>query len=86
MIRRNPTLIPMSDNDVQDIRDIANKDKHDLTEEQSLAIKMKRMADNPNFTSEDEKMLESMRKWTEREFAEKNVKPGALSAYSFTFY
>ncbi|KAJ3865717.1 hypothetical protein EV359DRAFT_9318, partial [Lentinula novae-zelandiae] len=66
MIRRNPTLIPMNDNDVQDIRDIVNKGKVDPEGNEVLAAKMKKLADNPNFTNEDQKMLDSMRMWKER--------------------
>ncbi|KIK67223.1 hypothetical protein GYMLUDRAFT_37301 [Collybiopsis luxurians FD-317 M1] len=79
MIRRNPTLIPMNDNDVQDIRDIVTREKVDPTGEQTLAMKMKRMADNPNLTAEDYQMLESMKKWKEREEIERNVKPAETS-------
>ncbi|KAJ3918053.1 hypothetical protein F5877DRAFT_4689, partial [Lentinula edodes] len=66
MIRRNPTLIPMNDNDVQDIRDIVNKGKVDPEGNEVLAAKMKKLADNPNFTNEDQKMLDSMKMWKER--------------------
>ncbi|KAJ3813812.1 hypothetical protein EV368DRAFT_45028 [Lentinula lateritia] len=78
MIRRNPTLIPMNDNDVQDIRDIVNKGKVDPEGNEVLAAKMKKLADNPNFTNEDQKMLDSMRMWKEREDHERTVLPGML--------
>lgn len=86
MIRRNPTLILMNDNDVQDIR--VNKEQVDPSGDQNLAMKMKRMADNPNLTSEDFQMLESMRLWKEREEHEIKVKPctrfhNSLSALIF---
>ncbi|KAE9411269.1 hypothetical protein BT96DRAFT_5913 [Gymnopus androsaceus JB14] len=83
MIRRNPTLIAMSDNDVQDIR--VNKEKSDPTGEQSLAMKMKRMADNPNLTSEDHQMLESMKLWKEREEHETKVKPSETPGSAMRF-
>jgi len=63
----------MNDGDVQDIRDIVSKDKVDPSGTQSLAMKMKRMADNPNITAEDLQMLESMKKWKDKEEHEKNA-------------
>lgn len=69
----------MNDNDVQDIRDIVNKGKVDPEGNEVLAAKMKKLADNPNFTNEDQKMLDSMRMWKEREDHERTVLPGMLS-------
>ncbi|KAF5393238.1 hypothetical protein D9757_000746 [Collybiopsis confluens] len=79
MIRRNPTLLPMNDNDVQSIRDIVDREKVDPTGEQKLAAKMQRMADNPSLTAEDYQMLENMKKWKEREELERNMKPAETS-------
>lgn len=62
MIRREPTLIPMTDSDVQDVRDMVAKQKADLANHQALVAKMKRLADNPNMTSEDKEMYEQMKK------------------------
>jgi len=83
MIRRNPTLILMNDNDVQDIR--VNKEQIDPSGDQNLAMKMKRMADNPNLTSEDFQMLESMRLWKEREEHEIKVKPSETPGSTMRF-
>lgn len=49
MIRRNPTLIPMNDLDVQDIRDMVAKQKAD----QQLMQKMKRLVESPEILKED---------------------------------
>ncbi|KAJ7178367.1 hypothetical protein C8R43DRAFT_973112 [Mycena crocata] len=57
MIRRNPTLISMSDLDVQDVRDVIAKQKTDT----ALLQKMKRMADNPDMEKEDLEMLEQLK-------------------------
>ncbi|KAJ7045761.1 hypothetical protein C8F04DRAFT_1249143 [Mycena alexandri] len=57
MIRRTPTLISMSDLDVQDVRDALAKQKTDIV----LMNKMKRMADNPAMDAEDMEMLEQLK-------------------------
>lgn len=58
MIRREPTLILMTDLDVQDVRDVVAKQKAELANHQSLLSKMKRLADNPNLTKEDVEMFD----------------------------
>ncbi|KAJ6625452.1 hypothetical protein B0H10DRAFT_2211784 [Mycena sp. CBHHK59/15] len=57
MIRRNPTLISMSDLDVQDVRDAIAKQKADS----ALMLKMKRMAENPAIDKEDMEMLDQLK-------------------------
>jgi hypothetical protein len=47
MIRRNPTLIPMSDSDVQDVRDLVAKQKVDGERKQRAVARMKALADTP---------------------------------------
>jgi len=47
MIRRNPTLIPMSDLDVQDVRDLVARQKADTHTQHKAMAKMKRMAEKP---------------------------------------
>jgi len=61
MIRRNPTLIPMTDMDVQDVRDMVAKQKAGLQSHQQLMVKMKRLADNPSMSKEDMEMFEQMK-------------------------
>jgi hypothetical protein len=58
MIRREPTLIPMTDLDVQDVRDMVAKQKAELANHQSLLSKMKRLAESPNLTKEDVEMFD----------------------------
>jgi len=57
MIRRTPTLISMSDLDVQDVRDVLAKQKTDS----ALMLKMKRMAENPAMDNEDMEMLDQLK-------------------------
>ncbi|KAF7361677.1 hypothetical protein MVEN_00511200 [Mycena venus] len=57
MIRRTPTLINMSDLDVQDVRDVIAKQKTDS----ALMLKMKRMAENPAMDNEDMEMLDQLK-------------------------
>jgi hypothetical protein len=57
MIRRSPTLISMSDLDVQEVRDVIAKQKTDS----ALMLKMKRMAENPAMDNEDMEMLDQLK-------------------------
>jgi len=61
MIRRDPTLIPMTDLDVQDVRDVVTKQKAEMANHQALIAKMKRLADNPLMTGEDMEMYEQLK-------------------------
>ncbi|KAK7005740.1 hypothetical protein R3P38DRAFT_3039340 [Favolaschia claudopus] len=64
MIRRDPTLINMSDLDVQDVREVIAKQKTDS----ALMLKMKRMAENPGMDNEDLEMLEQLKaKYSDKE-------------------
>ncbi|KAJ7747314.1 hypothetical protein B0H16DRAFT_1726085 [Mycena metata] len=71
MIRRTPTLINMSDLDVQDVRDALAKQKTDI----ALMNKMKRMADNPAMDAEDMEMLDQLK----ARYGDRDTK-GALGA------
>ncbi|KJA20715.1 hypothetical protein HYPSUDRAFT_42779 [Hypholoma sublateritium FD-334 SS-4] len=57
MIRRTPTMIPMTDLDVQDVRDMVTKQKMEAQKTHSLMLKLKRMSENPNMTEEDKQMF-----------------------------
>jgi len=61
MIRRDPTLVPMTDLDVQDVRDVVTKQKAEMANHQALIAKMKRLADNPLMTGEDMEMYEQLK-------------------------
>ncbi|ESK96570.1 hypothetical protein Moror_6790 [Moniliophthora roreri MCA 2997] len=61
MIRRTPTIIPMTDNDVQDVRDMVAQQKAEIAHEKEMAEKMKKLADVPDMQSEDFSMLEEMK-------------------------
>lgn len=62
MIRRNPTLIPMSDLEVQDIRDAYNKQKAEREKQDELLQKIKMFSQNPELLKEDPQMLEYLNK------------------------
>ena len=57
MIRHTPTMIPMTDLDVQDVRDMVTKQKMETQKTHSLMLKLKRMSENPNMTEEDKQMF-----------------------------
>ena len=47
MIRRNPTIIEMNDVDVQDVRDLVDKQRTEAQARQALIQRMKRAAQGP---------------------------------------
>ncbi|KAF5380494.1 hypothetical protein D9615_004571 [Tricholomella constricta] len=61
MIRRTPTLIPMGDFDVQDVRDLLAKQKAEAAQQQQLMTKIKRIAQNPNMEKEDWEVMEQLK-------------------------
>jgi len=63
MIRRNPTLIPMSDSDVQDIRDIVARQKAEAYALQQAILRMKKIAEKP-LDEEDIQMLLQLKNTT----------------------
>jgi len=56
MIRRNPTLIPMSDSDVQDVRDMVAKQKAEDNALHNAILRMKKIQEKP-LDEEDVQML-----------------------------
>lgn len=62
MIRRDPTLIPMSDLEIQDIRDMYNKQKADREKHDELLRKIKLFSQNPELLKDDPQMLEYLNK------------------------
>ncbi|KAF8813806.1 hypothetical protein BYT27DRAFT_7083278 [Phlegmacium glaucopus] len=77
MIRRNPTLIPMSDLDVQDVRDMVAKQRSDLQSRQQLIAKMKRLAESPNMSKDDMAMFEQLKEAIAREKVKRlGLEPG----------
>ncbi|KDR75202.1 hypothetical protein GALMADRAFT_140734 [Galerina marginata CBS 339.88] len=51
----------MTDLDVQDVRDMVTKQKQDAHNHQQLMLKMKRLAENPGMTKEDQEMIDQMK-------------------------
>ncbi|KAF5351965.1 hypothetical protein D9756_007567 [Leucocoprinus leucothites] len=62
MIRRNPTLIPLSDLEIQDVRDAYNKQKTEREKQEELLRKIKMFSQNPELLKEDPQMLEYLNK------------------------
>lgn len=60
MIRRNPTLIPMTDLDVQDVRNLVAKQKADSQRHQLLMVKLKRLSENPALSEEEKDILKDL--------------------------
>lgn len=50
-------MIPMTDLDVQDVRDMVAKQKANAQKTHSLMLRLKRMSENPNMTEEDKQMF-----------------------------
>ncbi|KAJ7838701.1 hypothetical protein B0H13DRAFT_2367275 [Mycena leptocephala] len=79
MIRRSPTLISMSDLDVQEVRDVIAKQKTDS----ALMLKMKRMAENPAMDNEDMEMLDQLKaRYGDREKRDPAAAAGSSSTAS----
>lgn len=62
MIRRNPTLIPLSDLEIQDVRDMYNKQKMEREKQEELLRKVKMVSQNPELLKEDPQMLDNLTK------------------------
>lgn len=64
MIRRDPTLIPMTDNDVQDIRDFVGARKREQANNGAETSKTSTSMPVPGFTTQEEaqKKKEAMTK------------------------
>lgn len=63
MIRRNPTLIPMTDSDVQDIRDMVAKGKAEEQNKQNIIATLTRLTQTHGISRDDRNMqalLEAM--------------------------
>ena len=84
MIRRNPTLIPLGDFDVQDARDMLAKQKADAAQQQQFVLKMKRIAENPRMDREDFEVMEQLKVAAARQEKAKRLglQPGEYSLRS----
>ncbi|RDB25291.1 hypothetical protein Hypma_007724 [Hypsizygus marmoreus] len=83
MIRRTPTLIPMSDFDVQDVRDLLARQKAEHAQHQLLMAKIKRIAENPNMEKEDFEVMEQFKAAAARQEKARRLglQPGTLLSY-----
>ncbi|KIK27946.1 hypothetical protein PISMIDRAFT_146870 [Pisolithus microcarpus 441] len=66
MLRRPPTMIPMSDSDVQEIRDLVAEQKALHEQKQKTLLQMKKIAERP-FTTNDPQAVAFLRMMSERE-------------------
>ncbi|KIL65953.1 hypothetical protein M378DRAFT_41566, partial [Amanita muscaria Koide BX008] len=58
MIRRSPTLIQMSDSDVQDIRDMVAEQREELLRQQQELAEVKQATEHPDTVKMDTDLLE----------------------------
>lgn len=86
MIRRTPTLIPMGDFDVQDVRDKLAKQKAEAVQHQQLIAKIKRIAENPNMEKEDYEVMEHLKIVAARQEKARRLglQPGMFTDTQFT--
>ncbi|KAJ7594291.1 hypothetical protein C8J56DRAFT_926390 [Mycena floridula] len=61
MIRRTPTLIQMTDMDVQDVRDMVALQKAEAISRQNALLKIKQLAETPTIQDEDLAFMKTMR-------------------------
>ncbi|KAG7098756.1 hypothetical protein E1B28_000665 [Marasmius oreades] len=78
MIRRPPTLIPMTDNDVQDVRDMVAQQRAEVAYEKEMAEKLKKLADTPEVQPDDFAMLEQLKQVRDKQI-EKEKRLGLQS-------
>jgi hypothetical protein len=71
MIRRNPTLIPMNDSDVEDVRAMVAKQKAEAERKHRAMARMKEMAERPTEVA-DEPVLRQLKDIVQ----ERNVRLG----------
>jgi len=60
MIRRNPTLIPMSDGDVQDVRDMVAKELETLQNKKAIMQKVQSLAEGPGMSEEGDEAFRQL--------------------------
>ncbi|KAH7888511.1 hypothetical protein F5I97DRAFT_1803856 [Phlebopus sp. FC_14] len=91
MLRRPPTMIPMSDSDVQEIRELVAKQKKQYEHKQRTLLQMKKLSERP-YTEDDPQAMAFFRQVAEkmREREERNkrlgIPPGQSSSCTFSFH
>ncbi|PPQ99459.1 hypothetical protein CVT24_005266 [Panaeolus cyanescens] len=81
MIRRNPTLIPMTDLDVQDIREVVAKQK---AEQVNMQQQIRRFIENPPTTREEVELFEQLKIMYAQKEKERQRKYGFANGVSFS--
>ncbi|KAF9231456.1 hypothetical protein BU15DRAFT_56107 [Melanogaster broomeanus] len=90
MLRRPPTMIPMSDADVQDIRELVAHQKSQYDQKQKTLLHMKKIAERP-FAEDDPAAMAFLKQMSDRarEREERNkrlgITPGQSSSCMFFF-
>jgi hypothetical protein len=79
MIRRNPTLIPMNDSDVEDVRAMVAKQKVDAERKQRAMARMKEVAERP-IEAGDERMLRQLKDIVQERNARLGIQKGESSS------
>lgn len=87
MLRRPPTTIPLSDSDVQEIRDLVADQKALHEQKQKTLLQMKKIAERPFTTNDPQaaaflRMMSEREKTREREKEERNKRLGILPGQS----
>ncbi|KAL4080240.1 hypothetical protein V8B97DRAFT_2002703 [Scleroderma yunnanense] len=73
MLRRPPTMIPMNDSDVQEIRELVAQQKAQFEQKQRTLLQMKKIAERP-FTADDPQAVAFLRLMSERAKAREREK------------
>ena len=84
MIRRSPTMIPMTDADIQDVRDLVSKQKTLHETRQKVLLKMKKLTELPDPVAQETATASMFRQLTEkvREHDERHRRLGILPGKS----
>ena len=77
MIRRNPTMIPMTDSDVQDIRDMAPSQIQEDNRQAALLNKMSKLIQSSLLTKDDKEMQKTLAGKAKKNEEENKTESGA---------
>ncbi|KAH7911998.1 hypothetical protein BJ138DRAFT_1149415 [Hygrophoropsis aurantiaca] len=82
MIRRTPTMIPMSDADVQDIRTLVAQQKQAYETKQKALFNLKKVAERPHHEDDLQSLMVIKQLEAHREREEKHKRLGIPPAQS----
>jgi hypothetical protein len=81
MIRRTPTLIPLNDSDVEDVRNMVAKQKADGERKQRAMARMKEVAERP-LEAGDARVLRQLKDIVQERNARLGIQKGASTSGS----